>query len=337
MAFNSRAFKDNLLNGGFIFIHLGCLLAIWAGVSWTAIIVCLALYVVRMFAITAFYHRYFAHRSYKTSRPFQFIMALAGSTCMQNGPLWWAAHHRHHHRYSDTEEDVHSPIARSLWWAHTGWILSKKYSQYNEENVRDLAKYPELQWIQKYNLFPGIALGLILFGVGELLAATAPGLGTSGLQLMTWGFFISTTILYHAVFTINSLAHRIGRRRFETDDHSRNSLILALLTFGEGWHNNHHRYHASERQGFYWWEIDISHYGLVALSWLGLVWDLKTPPKRIYEEAEGIRERKMTPARERRDENGQATNGNINVPDELISGPQNGSSVKEKAPETAEA
>ncbi len=227
-------------------------------------------------------------------------MAVAGATCMQNGPLWWSAHHRHHHRYSDTDEDVHSPIAKSLWWAHAGWILSKKYALYEEDAVRDLAKYPELRWIQKYNIVPGIALGVGLFIVGEILRLYAPGLQTNGPQLMIWGFFVSTTLLYHGTFTINSLAHRIGRRRFETDDHSRNSLLLALITFGEGWHNNHHRYHASERQGFYWWEIDISHYGLTVLSWFGLVWDLKKPPKRIYDEAEGVRQRGVTPGRERR-------------------------------------
>lgn len=334
MAIDSRKLRDNLLNGGFIFIHLGSLLAIWAGVSWTAVIVCLALYAIRMFAVTAFYHRYFAHRSYKTSRPFQFLMAVAGATCMQNGPLWWAAHHRHHHRYSDTEEDVHSPIAKSVWWAHAGWILSKEYALYEEDNVKDLAKYPELRWIQKYNLLPGVFMGILLFGVGELLAWKAPGLGTNGLQLMTWGFFISTTILYHAVFTINSLAHLIGRRRFETDDQSRNSLILALITFGEGWHNNHHRYHASERQGFYWWEIDISHYGLVMLSWLGLVWDLKTPPQRIYDEAEGVRQRRMTPGRERRENDGIPQNG-VKIADELVAPLQK--DIAAKTAETAEA
>lgn len=300
MPLSSQHVRNSLLNAGFIIIHLGCLLVLWVGASWTAVAVCLALYAIRMFSVTAFYHRYFAHRTYKTSRPFQFIMAVAGATCMQNGPLWWSAHHRHHHRYSDTDEDVHSPIAKSLWWAHAGWILSKKYALYEEDAVRDLAKYPELRWIQKYNIVPGIVLGVGLFIVGEILRLYAPGLQTNGPQLMIWGFFVSTTLLYHGTFTINSLAHRIGRRRFETDDHSRNSLLLALITFGEGWHNNHHRYHASERQGFYWWEIDISHYGLTVLSWFGLVWDLKKPPKRIYDEAEGVRQRGVTPGRERR-------------------------------------
>ena len=289
--------KDYLLNGGLIFIHLGCLLVVWAGASWTAVGLCALMYAVRMFSITAFYHRYFAHRTYKTSRPFQFIMAIAGATCLQNGPLWWSAHHRHHHRHSDKEEDLHSPITNSLYWAHMGWILSKQFNKYDPDTVRDLSKYPELRWLQRWNIIPGVLTGIGLFILGEILASTSPELGVNGLQALTWGFFISTTLLYHATFTINSLMHRIGRHRFDTDDESRNSLILALITFGEGWHNNHHRYHASERQGFYWWEIDLSHYGLVLLKWLGLVWDLKKPPQRIYDEAAGIRERRNTPGR----------------------------------------
>ena len=294
------SFQDSLLNIGFIGIHLGCLLVIPGGFSWFAVAVCLALYAVRMFSITAFYHRYFSHRTYKTSRPFQFVMGVAGASCLQNGPLWWSAHHRHHHRHSDTEEDVHSPIAKNFYWAHVGWILSKKYNFYRDEDVKDLVKYPELVWLQKFHMVPAIMIAVGLWFLGEYLAGASPELGTNGLQLVAWGFFVSTTILYHACFTINSLMHLVGRRRFDTDDQSRNSLILALITFGEGWHNNHHRYHASERQGFYWWEIDLSHYGLKVLSWLGLVWDLKAPPAWIYEEAEGKRDRRATPGRRRR-------------------------------------
>ena len=299
---SSTKVQDFILNVAFIGIHLGCLMALWVGVSWVAVAVCLALYAFRMFSITAFFHRYFAHRTYKTSRPFQFIMAVAGASCLQNGPLWWSAHHRHHHRHSDTDEDIHSPISGTVWWAHVGWILSKKYNDYDPNDVKDLAKFPEIRLVQRLHAIPAIMIGVGCFILGEVLAAKAPGLGTSGLQLLTWGFFISTTLLYHATFTINSLMHKFGTRRFDTDDHSRNSLLLALLTFGEGWHNNHHRYHASERQGFYWWEIDISHYGLVVLSWFGLVWDLKKPPRWIYEEAEGIRTRNVTPGRRRRTE-----------------------------------
>jgi len=282
--------RDHLLNIAFIGIHLGCLLAFISGVSPIAVAVCIALYIVRMFGLTAGYHRYFSHRTFKTSRVFQFILGALGASSLQNGPLWWAAHHRHHHRHSDTEEDLHSPVVNSFYWAHCGWILSKKYSAYNQKEVRDLAKYPEVVWLQRY--FIGVALTMVafLFIGGTLLDIYAPSLGTNGFQMVVWGGFISTTILYHGTFTINSLAHKMGRRRFKTTDDSRNSFILAIITLGEGWHNNHHRFLASERQGFYWWEIDITHYILTALSWIGVVWDLKAPPHSIYAEAERNRE-----------------------------------------------
>lgn len=284
-----KTLEDNLLNVGFIGIHLGCFLVIWAGFSWTAVAVAVALYFIRMFAVTAGYHRYFAHRSYKTSRTFQFILGAVGATALQNGPLWWAAHHRDHHRYSDTENDVHSPVTNTFWWAHVGWILSKKYSKFDEKGVHDIARFPEIRWLNTYYIWMAIGMAVLLYIAGAIAEAYLPGLGTNGFQLVVWGGLISTTVLYHGTFTINSLAHRFGRRRFETTDDSRNSFLLALITLGEGWHNNHHRFLTSERQGFYWWEIDISHYILVMLSWFGLVWDLKSPPQKIYEEAENNR------------------------------------------------
>jgi stearoyl-CoA desaturase (delta-9 desaturase) len=278
--------NDHLLNIGFIGIHVACLLVLWVGVSWTAVAVCACLYFVRMFAVTAGYHRYFAHRTYKTSRVFQFLLGFVGAAALQNGPLWWAAHHRNHHRYSDTEHDVHSPVAGGVFWAHMGWILSKKFNTYDEKLVRDLAKYPEIRWLQRNYIWVAVGMAVALFALGTVLASVAPGLHTNGLQLVVWGGFISTTILYHGVFTINSLAHMFGSRRFDTPDDSRNNWFLAIITLGEGWHNNHHRFLASERQGFYWWEIDIAHYILKSLSFVGIVWDLKTPPRSIYQEAE---------------------------------------------------
>ncbi|MDB5033452.1 MAG: stearoyl-CoA 9-desaturase [Chlorobi bacterium] len=289
---------DKLLNIGFVGIHVTCLLVIWAGISWTAVAVCVFLYLVRMFAVTAGYHRYFAHRTYKTSRVFQFILGFMGATSLQNGPLWWAAHHRNHHRFSDTEHDVHSPVVGGVWWAHVGWILSKKFSAYDPKVVHDLEKFPEIRWLNRHYIWAAVLMAAVLYGVGMILQYEAPQLHTSGFQLLIWGGFISTTILYHGTFTINSLAHMFGSRRFETSDDSRNNFFLALITLGEGWHNNHHRYLASERQGFYWWEIDISHYILKVLSWLGIVWDLKTPPAKIYQEAE---RRKMAKRRGNRD------------------------------------
>jgi stearoyl-CoA desaturase (Delta-9 desaturase) len=273
----------------FWLIHLGCLLALWTGVSWTAVIVCAALYFIRMFAITGAYHRYFSHRSYKTSRAFQFVLGYLGCMSAQKGPIWWASHHRHHHKHSDTPEDVHPPLIYGLWWAHVGWVLSTHYIKPRLELVRDLAEFPELRWLDRNHLVAPVSLIVVLVALGWFLEAYAPSLGTTAGQLFVWGFCISTTLVYHGTFMINSAAHLFGSRRFDTSDESRNSLILALITLGEGWHNNHHRYPGSERQGFYWWEIDISHYILRGLEKLGLVWDLRSPPERIYEEARSRR------------------------------------------------
>lgn len=266
-------------------VHAACLLVLWAGVSWVAVATCIALYYVRMFGISAVYHRYFSHRTYKTSRPVQFVLALLGTSAVQKGPLWWAALHRHHHRYADTEQDIHPPTVKGFWWSHVGWVLSNKYVATRMDAIRDFAKFPELRFLNRYHLLAPVGLAAGLFGLGWLLSGHAPSLHTSGLQMLTWGFFVSTVLLYHGTFTINSLAHVFGRRRFHTNDTSRNSFVLSLLTLGEGWHNNHHRYPASERQGFYWWEIDVSHYILKAMSWARIVWDLREPPRGLYAEA----------------------------------------------------
>ena len=269
----------------FIGVHFSCLLALWVGVSWVAVAVCLALYVIRMFGITAGYHRLFSHRSYDTSRWFQFVMAWIGASSAQKGPLWWAGHHRHHHKHSDTPEDVHSPIVEGIWWAHVGWVMSSQFVNPRPDQVKDLSKYPEIRFIDHWHLLPPVVLGVFCYYLGVFLQAYYPQLHTNGMQMLVWGFFISTVLLYHGTFLVNSAAHLVGKQRFKTGDESRNSLIVALFTLGEGWHNNHHRYPGSERQGFYWWEIDLSHYALTVLSWFGIVWNLRTPPERIYEEA----------------------------------------------------
>ena len=260
----------------FISVHLGCLLVFWAGFSWLALAICAVLVGVRMFGITAGYHRYFSHRAFKTSRAFQFVLAWIGASAAQMGPLWWAAHHRHHHRYSDTEKDVHPP-RNGFFWAHVGWILAEINVPTNRKLVRDLVRFPELRFLNEYYMIPPILLVLALLVLGIFLPGATP------FQLLAWGFFLSTTILYHLTFSINSLTHRFGRRRYPTTDSSKNSFILAILTMGEGWHNNHHYYPGSERQGFFWWEIDFTHYILKVLSWFGIVWDLHAPPKEILE------------------------------------------------------
>lgn len=259
----------------FIGMHLACLAVIWVGWSPVAVGTAVALYLVRMFAITGFYHRYFSHRSFKTSRSIQFIFALIGASSVQRGPIWWAAHHRHHHATTEQEDDPHSPVHHGLWWSHTGWFLSNEHFQVQEERTRDLNRYPELRFLDRFDIVIPVALAVILLLTGIVLDNRAPQLGVNGGQMLVWGFFISTVALYHGTFTINSLAHRWGKRRYATTDNSRNNFWLALITLGEGWHNNHHHYPVSAKQGFYWWEIDLTYYGLRAMAVLGLVWDLK--------------------------------------------------------------
>jgi len=269
----------------FIGMRLACVAVLWVGVSPIALIVALALYAVRMFAITGFYHRYFSHRTFRTSRVLQFVFALIGASSVQRGPLWWAAHHRNHHRHADTAADPHSPGVHGFWWSHAGWFLTRGGFRTDWSRIPDLARYPELRWLDRYDTVVPVLLAVALFGVGALLERVAPHLGTSGPQLLVWGFFVSTVVLFHATVTINSLAHRFGRRRFDTRDDSRNNLWLALLTFGEGWHNNHHFFPGTARQGFRWWEIDLTWYGLRAMALLGLVRDLKPVPAWVLAKA----------------------------------------------------
>jgi stearoyl-CoA desaturase (Delta-9 desaturase) len=252
----------------FFAVHLACIAAFWLPFSWGLVALALGLYALRMFALTGGYHRYFSHRTYKTSRAFQFVLAVLGLTAVQKGPLWWAAHHRHHHRYSDRHGDLHSPGLQGFLWAHMGWILSHDHDATDYRRVGDLARYPELVWLNRWHLVPPVALAVGLFAAG-------------GWPAFIWGFCISTVITWHITFSINSLTHMFGRRRYRTKDDSRNSLILALLTLGEGWHNNHHYYKASTRQGFYWWEIDLTYYTLRLLAALGVVWDLKEPSAEV--------------------------------------------------------
>ncbi len=264
-------------------VHAMGLGVIWVGWSWTAVAVCIAFYWLRMFAITGWYHRYFAHRSFKTSRAVQFLFALLGASSTQRGPLWWAANHRHHHKYSDLPEDVHSPVQGGFWWSHIGWITSRSFYAPKLKLIPDFYQYPELRFLDRFDTLVPTLLGVAMFFLGVLLEKVAPGLGTTGPQMLIWGFFISTVLLLHGTCTINSFSHMIGRKRYDTGDESRNNWFLAIITMGEGWHNNHHHYCASTRQGFYWWEIDLSYYLLVMMSWVGLVWELKPVPEHVRE------------------------------------------------------
>ena len=249
-------------------IHASCLLALWVGVSTGDFLLFLGTFLVRVFAITGFYHRYFSHKTYQTSRPMQFLMALLGVSATQKGPLWWAGNHRIHHKYADVPgKDVHSP-GDGLYHAHQGWIFDGRRDATPVDRIRDFAAYPELIWLNRWHIVGPLLLAGLCYAVG----------GWSG---VLWGFSISTVALWHATYSINSLAHVWGSRRYATRDTSRNNLFLALLTLGEGWHNNHHHYCASTRQGFFWWEIDITYYLLRGMAALGLIWNLREPPEHI--------------------------------------------------------
>ena len=250
-------------------IHTACLAAFFLGVGAVEVATCLGLYWLRMFAITGGYHRYFSHRTYKTGRTFQFLLAFVGSMSVQKGPLWWAAGHRRHHKHSDEPGDMHSPRA-GIWYSHQAWIFDDQWGPTELDRIPDFAKYPELMWLNRWHVVPPLMLGATLYWLG-------------GASLLVWGFCISTVLLWHATYSINSLAHLFGSQRYDTGDDSRNNAWLALLTLGEGWHNNHHRYMASARNGFLWWEIDITYYTLRVLEKLGIVWSLRMPPAHLLE------------------------------------------------------
>ena len=252
----------------FALVHVAALGAFFTGFPAYAVWMAVALYLIRMWAVTAAYHRYFSHRSYKTSRVGQFILAFLAQTSAQRGALWWAAIHRHHHLHSDTPEDIHSPRHHGFFYSHVGWIFNHNNWKPDYGTIRDLARYPELRWLDRFYLVPAVVLAVGCFVFG----------GWPGLFV---GFFLSTVVLFHGTFAINSMAHEVGDQRYLTGDDSRNHWFLALVTLGEGWHNNHHHYQSSTRQGFKWWEIDITYYVLKVMSWVGLVWDLREPPEAI--------------------------------------------------------
>src|SRR5436190_8663722 len=252
----------------FILLHVSTVAAFWTGITWQAAAIGVTLYWLRMFAITAGYHRYFSHRAYSTSRLFQFMLAFLAQSTVQKSVLWWAAKHRHHHLHSDTPQDVHSPRHKGFFYSHVGWIFYRQHDLTDLVKVADFSSFPELRWLHRFEQLPAVILALICFAIA----------GWSGLVV---GFVWSTVLLFHATFCINSLAHVHGRKRYVTGDDSRNNWLLAFFTMGEGWHNNHHAYQSSARQGFRWWEVDATFYILKMLSWTQIVWDLRTPPKAV--------------------------------------------------------
>jgi stearoyl-CoA desaturase (delta-9 desaturase) len=255
---------------GNVLIHLGTVYAVVRGTDAGLVAMAAGFYVVRMFAVTGVYHRYFSHHAYKTSRTLQFFLALLGTSATQKGPLWWAAAHRLHHKYSDTEKDIHSPKQRGFWYSHMGWWLGRDHEETQWKHIGDFARFPELVFLDRWHV-------LGVFGCMGLAIALR------GFDGFLWGYVVSTAFLMHATFTINSLAHVFGSRRYDTADTSRNNFWLALITLGEGWHNNHHHYMRSANQGFFWWEIDVTYYVLKALEQIGLVWDVKKAPEYVVQ------------------------------------------------------
>lgn len=250
------------LVGLFLLLHLGAFTVVLFPLSARWLLLAAVSYSIRMFGITAGYHRYFSHRSYKLGRVAQFAMAFLAQSSGQKGVLWWAAHHRLHHRESDRDLDVHSPAKRGFWWAHVGWVLSNDFDQYDPRSVGEFHRFPEIQFLDRHHWVPTVVFGAVLAIIG-------------GWPAFLWGYLVSTVVLYHCTFAINSLAHFWGTRRFDTPDESRNNFWLAVVTFGEGWHNNHHYSPGSCRQGERWCEPDITYLVLKALSWVGIVRDLR--------------------------------------------------------------
>ncbi len=264
-----RRIYFNLLTIPFWGVHILAIVGIAiTGFSWAGVLLALALYVPRMFFVTGGYHRYFSHRSFKTSRWFQFVLALGATFTAEKGPLWWAAHHRIHHKLSDHPGDIHSVVQSGFWWSHMGWILSRDLEDTDLSRIKDFAKYPELRWLNTYWMIPAVAAGVITFLIGGFFA-------------LVWGFALAQLLCWHGTFTINSLSHLWGARRYATEDDSRNNPVLAIVTMGEGWHNNHHHYQVSARQGFFWWEWDPTYYALRALAVFGIVWDLHGVPEHV--------------------------------------------------------
>jgi len=259
---------------GLLLFHVGALAVFYTGATTVAVAACLIFNTLRGLGITAGYHRCFAHRSFETTPAMRFVLGFFGSLSLQGGLLWWVSRHREHHGVTETDRDIHSPVAHGLWWGHLGWLMCSETFKNNRSNARDLYAMRELRWL--HHAYPYLAVGQIpvFYFIGWLLEPW----GTSGLQMVTWAVFISVVIEWHMTFMVNSICHRWGTRRFATADNSRNNFLVALISYGEGWHNNHHRFPYSERQGLRWWEFDLTHYVLTGLSWIGVVWNLKTPP-----------------------------------------------------------
>jgi fatty-acid desaturase len=243
-------------------VHLGAVAAL-AWFSWGAFLTAVALYVLTGLGITVGYHRLLAHRAFRATPAVTRVLATMGSLALQGGPLRWVADHRQHHFHSDSDGDPHD-IARGLFFAHVGWVFYVFPKDYDERRIRqqtrDLCRDPYLVWLEKYDFLPGFVLG------GALLLA-------GGFPYFLWGFCARLVFLYHSTWLVNSACHSWGYRSFETAPGTNNWLV-ALLAFGEGWHNNHHAWPSSARHGLKPWEVDVSWALITALKKLRLAWGI---------------------------------------------------------------
>jgi stearoyl-CoA desaturase (delta-9 desaturase) len=234
---------------------------------------------VRAVGLTLLFHRYLAHRAFKLNRVARFVWAFIGTAAMQKGPLWWAGHHVNHHKFADRDGDPHSPMVSGFYYAHIGWFLNDtRHDRVEVTNpvMRDFSPVPELALLERCFWAPPAILAAVMYLLG-------------GMPWFVWGFCLPTMTLAHSTFAINTVNHMFGSRRFETVDESRNNPVTAFFAVGEGWHNNHHRFQRAARNGFYWWEFDITWYTIKAMEAVGLAWDLQAVPARIYEEARAVK------------------------------------------------
>ncbi len=275
--------KKTNFSAPLVFMHLGCIGIFFVPLNKISIILFLTMYCLHVFTLTAGFHRYFSHKSFKTSRLFQFILAFFGTIAAQKDPLWWASHHRIHHQHADTEKDPHSARHKGFWYAHIGWVMKSKLDNTRFDKIKEFSQIPELIWLNKHPYIPPMLLVILLISTGMVFEVYFPRYNITALQLITYGFFLSTVCVYHVTFCINSVAHKFGSKRFTNEDDSVNNWILAILAGGEGWHNNHHKYSVCARQGFRWWEIDVTYYLLKILEKVKIIWDVKEPPKSLIQ------------------------------------------------------
>jgi stearoyl-CoA desaturase (delta-9 desaturase) len=284
--------RDRIITGvvtGVPFLALG--LVVWQtwseALHWSDVVVFAVMYVLTGLGVTVGFHRYLTHRSFRTSRPMRAVLGALGSAAVEGPVISWVADHRKHHTFSDEEGDPHSPhvdrrrgwrgALGGLWHAHVGWLFLHTQRGSKERYAPDLLADPVIRWIDRTFVL-WVAVGLVLpFGLGLAIGGSV----NAGLTGLLWGGGVRLLVVHHVTYSINSLCHFFGRQRFATGDESRNLPWLALPSFGESWHNNHHAFPTAARHGLRWWEVDVSGATIRALERMGLVWDvIRVSPER---------------------------------------------------------